>query len=88
MAKSYSLKIITPQEVAFEGPVISVVAPAQEGYVGVLADHAPFVTTLKPGSLTIKTALEEFQFRIGKGFFEVLKNQAVLLTEKAVVSNP
>ena len=81
--KTFSLKIITAKEIAYDGAVESLIVPGERGYVGILADHAPFVTTLSSGLLTLKNAGRQTRFQIGNGFLEVLKNQARILTETA-----
>ena len=83
MGPSFTIKIVTPDEVLFEGRTTSVVAPGTLGYLGVLKDHAPFVTTLGKGNLTFKSEEGSFQtFKIEGGFLEVLKNRVLVLTEK------
>ena len=52
---SFHLQIISPQRVEFDGDVESLVAPGEDGYLGVLTSHAPLLTTLKDGSLTFRT---------------------------------
>ena len=52
MEKAYKLEIITPQGTVYSGDVISIVAPGELGYLGVLAGHAPLVTTLVRGKFT------------------------------------
>jgi len=47
--KAFDFSILTPQGRSFEGRVLSVVAPGREGHFGVMAGHAPFMTTLKEG---------------------------------------
>ncbi len=84
---SFTLKIITPDEVYFEGPVQSVVAPGTLGYLGILKDHAALVTTLEEGKLTFKDEAGQHKtFRIGSGFLEVLKNRVVVLTKEVLGS--
>jgi F-type H+-transporting ATPase subunit epsilon len=83
MARSFDLKVVTPNEVFFEGKAVSVVAPGTIGYLGVLKDHAPFVTTLDKGNLTYKDESDQVKtFRIEGGFFEVFKNRVLVLTDK------
>lgn len=76
----YSLNIVTPEEVFFEQEVISIIAPGSEGYLGVLTDHAPLITALVPGKLTVKdnTGRELF-YAVSGGFMEVFKNQVTVL---------
>jgi len=76
----YNLSIVTPEKVFYEGEVASLIAPGSEGYLGVLTDHAPLITALVPGKLTVKDQKnQETIFAIGGGFMEVFKNQATIL---------
>ena len=81
--KSYSLKVITSENVFYEGNVVSAVIPAEVGYLGVLANHAPLVTTCVPGELYFRdTQGLEHRHRVGKGFLEIIANQVTFLTDK------
>ncbi len=84
MDKGFSLEILTPERTLFSGEVTSLVAPGALGYLGVLASHAPLVTTLVPGNITCRTAGGGLQiFRsAGAGFLEVYQSRAVLLADK------
>ncbi|MFH1334983.1 MAG: ATP synthase F1 subunit epsilon [Candidatus Zixiibacteriota bacterium] len=76
----YLLTIVTPEKIFYEDEVISLIAPGSEGYLGVLTDHAPLITALVPGKLTVKDQKnEELNFALGGGFLEVLKNQVTVL---------
>jgi F-type H+-transporting ATPase subunit epsilon len=76
----YLLSIVTPEEVFFEQEVTSLIAPGSEGYLGVLTDHAPLITGLVPGKLTVKdNAGRELFYAVSGGFMEVFKNQVTVL---------
>ncbi|HBF33986.1 TPA: ATP synthase F1 subunit epsilon [Candidatus Sumerlaeota bacterium] len=80
---TFQLKIITPQAVVFDGPVESVQAPGGDGYLGVLAGHAPLLTTLQDGKLTASGAgqgSKSWQVT-GGGFLEVHKNKVTVLAQ-------
>ncbi|MCG3177144.1 MAG: ATP synthase epsilon chain [Candidatus Omnitrophica bacterium] len=78
-----TLKVITPDEVFYEGRVQSVVAPGTLGYLGILRDHAPLVTTIGAGDLTYRDAEGRTQgFRIEGGFLEVQNNRVLVLTDR------
>ena len=80
---SFALRIVTPGEVFFEGRAVSVVAPGTLGYLGILKDHAPLVTTLADGNLTFRDEQGKTRsFKIESGFLEVLKNRVLVLTDK------
>ena len=79
---TYKFKMLTPNRTAFEGDVVSVTAPGGAGYLGILAHHAPIITTLLAGDLSLRTPEGVTQrYRIGKGILKVANNEAVVLTE-------
>ena len=79
---SFHLSIVTPERVFFEGEVVSLVAPGAGGYLGVLAHHAPLLTTLVPGRLRFQSAEgTTSELDIGPGFLDVTRNRATLLSE-------
>lgn len=81
-AATYRFKMLTPNRTAFDGEVVSVTAPGGAGYLGILAHHAPLITTLLAGELTIRTKDgESRRYRVGKGLLKVAANEAVVLTE-------
>lgn len=78
----YLLTIVTPEKIFYEDEVTSLVAPGSEGYLGVLTDHAPLVTGLVPGKLTVRNENnQEVHFAISGGFMEVFKNQVTILAD-------
>ena len=82
MAKTFHVQMITPDKIFYEGDVVSLVAPGEEGYLGVLADHAPLISNLRSGkiALTVRPGDPPIVFHsLGTGFLEVLKNQVTLL---------
>lgn len=82
--KPFQLEILTPRRIVFRGGVVSLVVPAELGYLGVLAHHAPLVTTLTAGKITYRneTGSTKILQAIGSGFLEVFKNQATLLIDE------
>ncbi len=83
MSATFDVRILTPEDVFFRGKVTSLTAPGEEGYLGILAHHAPLVTPLARGILTLKDEKgEERKFDIDSGFLEVSNNQVLLLVEK------
>jgi F-type H+-transporting ATPase subunit epsilon len=80
-----TLKVVTPNEIYFEGPVVSVVAPGARGYLGILRNHAPFMTTVSQGKLTYRDEYGNTKsFGVEGGFLEVRKNRILVLTDKIV----
>ena len=81
MAATYQFRILTPATALLEAEIESLVAPGEAGYLGVLANHAPLITTLKPGILKVRTVTGEKWFRVSGGILRVVKNQAIVLSE-------
>src|SRR2546425_13243320 len=59
--------VISPERTVFDGPADAVVAPAYDGQVGILPRHAPFLTLLGSGMLTVSGG-EAGRFRVAGGF--------------------
>lgn len=81
MATEFDLSILTPEKTVFAGRVEYVEVPGSEGYLGVLAHHAALVTGMKAGTLTVRQAGKDTQYRVDGGFFEVSKNRATVLAD-------
>src|SRR5438270_5215243 len=60
-----------------------VVAPASEGYVGILPHHAPLFTTLGPGEFRVKRGGVEEVLAVFGGFIDVRGDRVVVLTDAA-----
>lgn len=82
MEATYRLKVLTPNAKEIDGEVISIVAPGEAGYLGVLANHAPLITTLRAGDLSVRFKDgSEKTYQISGGILKVAFNEAILLTE-------
>lgn len=82
MASLFKLTIHTPEATLLSEDVISVTAPGAEGYLGVLAHHAPLITSLTPGKLSIRKADGQMDnYAVSGGFLEVADNHATLLAD-------
>ncbi|TVM00434.1 MAG: ATP synthase F1 subunit epsilon [Candidatus Brocadia sp. WS118] len=88
MAKTFKLEIITPEKVVYSDSVLGIIAVGTEGSLGILADHAPLITELKKGHLTVNEVNnKELRLILDGGFLEVLNNNAVVLTERCVTES-
>lgn len=80
----FTLSIVTPEKIFYEGEVASVILPGGEGYLGVLTDHAPLITSIKPGKLTIRDKSQStMHLAVSFGFFEISANHGTLLVDSA-----
>ena len=78
-----TLKVVTPDEVVYEGNVEHVMVPGAEGYLGILKNHAPLVTPIDKGNLTFRDMEGKTKaLKIEGGFLEILKNRVLVLTDK------
>jgi len=77
------LEIVTPERAILTDDVDMVIAPASEGYVGILPHHAPLLTTLGPGELRIKKGGTETSLAVFGGFMDVRPDRVIVLTEAA-----
>jgi F-type H+-transporting ATPase subunit epsilon len=73
MANSYQLEVVTPERIMLSERVVETIAPGSEGELGVLANHAPLMTALKPGevSVTLADGRTTSHIVIAGGFLEV-----------------
>ncbi len=56
MAESFTFELVSPERLLVSEQVESVVIPGSEGEMTVMANHAPVMSTIKPGVVTVKTA--------------------------------
>jgi len=78
------LDIITPEKVLFSADAQMVVVPGTLGDFGVLDGHAPFISTIRPGVITIDTRSGEKRLvSIVGGIAEVVPEHCTILAEMA-----
>lgn len=76
------IEILTPDETIFSGEAKSLKLPALDGSLGVLENHAPMITSLKKGVITLKDEKgTEQNIEVAGGTVEVLKNRVIVLAE-------
>lgn len=80
---NFHFELVSPQKLLFSGDVEQVDLPGAEGYFGVLANHAPMVTTLRPGILTLHVAGGQQKIVVLGGFAEVSKDGLTVLANTA-----
>lgn len=78
------LEIVTPEQKTYSDDVDSVVIPGAEGELGILPQHAPLMTLLKPGELRVMKNGEELRLAVGEGFVEISGEKVAVLTDMAV----
>jgi F-type H+-transporting ATPase subunit epsilon len=78
------LEFVSPERVLFSGDVNQVDLPGTEGDMGILAGHAPLVTTLRPGIVTIFNGNDRVPVVVIGGLAEVGPAGLTVLADKAV----
>jgi len=76
-----NLEILTPDKKVFEGEVTSVTVPGTMGSFEILNHHAPIISTLEDGKLTVRGTGKESTFLIQGGVVEVSNNKVIVLAE-------
>ncbi|KQM31470.1 ATP synthase F0F1 subunit epsilon [Rhizobium sp. Leaf68] len=85
MADIFKFELVSPERLLVSETVSEVVIPATDGEMTVLANHAPVMTTIKPGIVTLKTASgESHKYVVFGGFADILPTGCTLLAESAV----
>ena len=77
--RNFTLKIITPERVFYDGPVSMVEFNTTEGAIGIYKGHIPMTVMIKPGILTITTGEGRREAALHAGFVEIL--QVTVLAE-------
>lgn len=83
MAQQINLEVVTPSGAVVNEDVDIVNAPGCGGDFGVLANHAPFLSTIKIGALTYEKGNDRKALMISGGFCEVSNNKITFLVESA-----
>lgn len=84
MANTYPLEIVTLKETAFGEDVECVTVPGGLGYLGILAGHAPLLTNVESGVISIRQdGGSDLKMAVGEGFLVVTPQGATLLVDTA-----
>lgn len=85
MAEAFKFELVSPERLLVSQEVESVVIPGAEGEMTVMANHAPVMSTVKPGVVTVKPASgSEERYVVFGGFADILPSGCTLLAESAV----
>ena len=77
-------RVITPEEVVYDGEASLVIVRIADGNLGVLVDHSPLVSTVEVGEVRIRENDEQHVYATSDGFFKVSENLVQVLVEEAV----
>ena len=83
MAGKLNFSLVAPEREVFAGLVDQVDAPGVEGDFGVLPQHAPFMTALREGTVTVFYGAARRVFEVHGGFADVTPDGLTILAEQA-----
>lgn len=85
MADKIAFDLVSPERLLLSDAADMVTIPGADGYMGVMAGHAPVISTLRPGTITVQgTAAGDTRFFIRGGFTEVTAAKITVLAEEAI----
>lgn len=84
MADKLSFALVSPERELFNGDVDQVVVPGSEGEFGVLPNHAPVMSVIKPGALKVLNDGTERRIFVNGGFADVTPEGLTVLAEEAI----
>tara|TARA_Y100000591_G_scaffold156414_1_gene134570 strand:- start:392 stop:781 length:390 start_codon:yes stop_codon:yes gene_type:complete len=82
MSEIFTVEIISPDQTILKQEANEVTIPSYEGQMGILNNHIPLITFLRPGIITIKANVEK-KFYIEEGTVEFSNNNLLILTSTA-----
>ena len=82
MSEKFTIEIISPDRSIIKTETFEVVIPSFEGEMGILKDHIPLITFLRPGLINIKTNTDQ-KFFVEEGTVEFSNNNLLILTSTA-----
>ena len=83
MSETFTVEIISPDQTILKQEANEVTIPSYEGQMGILNNHIPLITFLRPGIITIKTNIEK-KFYVEEGTVEFSNNSLLILTSTAI----
>jgi len=84
---SFQVELLTPEGALLSDRAEEVIAPGSEGYFGVRAGHAFFVTSLKAGVLTVKRQDKHRCYKVSGGVVQVTPEKVVVCAESASLTD-
>lgn len=83
MAQSFKFELVSPERLLVSEEVESVVIPGADGEFTVLAQHAPMMTSIRPGVVTVNAGGKSDRYVIFGGFADVMPESCTVLAEAA-----
>ncbi|MEO1493942.1 MAG: ATP synthase F1 subunit epsilon [Pseudomonadota bacterium] len=87
MADALTFELVSPAKKLASSEAEAVTIPGMQGDLTAMANHAPFLTTMRPGFVTVRTGSTEDRYFVTGGFAEISDNVVSVLAEQAVPSD-
>lgn len=84
MADKLNFELVSPERRLASSEADSVTIPGMEGDLTAMVGHAPFVTSLRPGYVTVRDGGSEQSYFVAGGFVEIAQNTVSVLADEAV----
>ena len=84
MAKTIHVDIVSAEQEIFSGEAEMVIAPGEAGELGIMPEHKPMLTRVKPGTLRIQKGGEEEIIYVSGGMMEVQPDRVTVLADTSV----
>ena len=79
MSGKFTVEIISPERKILESEALEATIPSYEGQMGILRDHIPLITFLRPGLIILKNS-DENKFYVEEGTVEFSNNNLLILS--------
>ncbi len=85
MAKNFQVDIVSAEEEIFSGTASMVIAPGEAGELGILPEHAPLLTRIKPGTVRIQQGGQDTEvIYVSGGMMEVQPDRVTVLADTSI----
>jgi F-type H+-transporting ATPase subunit epsilon len=84
MAKTIQVDIVSAEQAIFSGTAERVIAPGEAGELGILPEHMPLLTRIKPGTVRIQNGAEEEVIYVSGGMMEVQPDRITVLADTSI----
>jgi F-type H+-transporting ATPase subunit epsilon len=84
MAKTFHVDIVSAEASIFSGNAEMIVVPGEAGELGILPEHVPLLTRIKPGTLRIRNGADEEVIYVSGGMMEVQPDSVTVLADTSI----
>ncbi|MEE2774869.1 MAG: ATP synthase F1 subunit epsilon [Pseudomonadota bacterium] len=85
MADQFQIELVSPEKKVTSAKAVSVVLPGMEGDMTALPNHSTFLTSLRPGVLTVNATDAVHEYVVTGGFAEICGSTTTVLAERAIL---